>query len=372
MALAGMAAAQARAGLSVTIVATFISEAPDDVASRNAAIKRLESSGVTVRLIGPAKDPMSRHPQLRSIMTEMARQADVVHVHAMWEQMQYEAARAAREAGVPYVFTPHGMLDPWNMSKGNLKKRLYLALRMRKVLQGAALLHFTTETERRVVQRLQLTAPMRVEPLGIDRREFADLPDGGVFRMHYPQLAGKKIVLFLGRLDRGKGMELLIPAMARLNIPNVVLVAVGPDSLTGYRATVESMIREHRVGDRVVLTGMLQGRDKLAALVDADLLALPSFHENFGVVVVEALACNCPVLVSNQVYLQREIEGAGVGGVCGLTVESVALELRRWLTEDSLRAAASAKARQFALTNFDWQVIAQHWKDHYARLARAR
>jgi glycosyltransferase involved in cell wall biosynthesis len=265
------------------------------------------------------------------------------------------------------------MLDPWNMTNGRLKKRLYLALRMRKNLNRAAALHFTTQTERDAVARLKLKPRAIIEPLGLDVAEFQNLPAPGTFRSKYPQLQGKRLITFLGRLDKGKGLELLIPAFARLaeTFNDIQLVIVGPDSHSGYRATVESMIRRHNLSPRTLLTGMLKGPEKLAALVDSYLLCQPSFHENFGMVVVEALACGTPAIVSDEVYLHPEVTGAHVGDVTTTTIESVHAKLLHWLQHPDQRNTASAAARPFALQIFDWNHIARHWVEHYRALTLA-
>jgi glycosyltransferase involved in cell wall biosynthesis len=364
IALAGLAGAQARARLDVSIVATWTTDpCPHIVAA-------LESKGIKVTHIGPARNPMSRHPDLPRVLDDLLSRADVLHVHAVWEQIQHVACRSAERRHVPYVVRPCGMLDAWNMSNGWLKKRLYLALRMRKNLDRAAAIHFATDLERQSAARLGLRAPAIVEPLGLNVADFENPPAPGTFKGKHPNLADKRLITFLGRLDRGKGLELLIPAFARIapQFPDAHLVIVGPDSHSGYRATVEQMIRQHNVGQRTLLAGMLKGRDKLAALVDAYVLCQPSFHENFGIVVVEALACGTPVIVSDQVYLHPEISKAGVGAVTPMTVDAVAGALTAWLSDPPLRTGAAAKARPYALATFDWNQIAGHWTQHYERL----
>jgi glycosyltransferase involved in cell wall biosynthesis len=367
-ALAGLAAAQVRAGLDVSIVSTWTADPCPQV------VADLQAKGIKVTHIGPARNPMSRHADLPRVLDELVSRADVVHVHAMWEQIQHVACRAARRRGVPYVYTPHGMLDPWNMSNGWLKKRMYFALRMRKNLNRAAVVHFTTGMERDAVGRLELTAPGIVEPLGIDAGEFRELPPANAFKSKHPALADKRLITFLGRLDKGKGLEVLIPAFASVapRYPDAHLVIVGPDSHSGYRATVEELIRAHHLMDRVLLAGMLKGREKLGALVDSYVLCQPSFHENFGVVVVEALACGTPVIVSDQVYLYPEVSKAGVGAVTATTIDSVAGELSRWLDDSGRRATAAAGARSFALGAFDWNEIARRWVGHYGAVAAKR
>jgi glycosyltransferase involved in cell wall biosynthesis len=360
--LAGLAAAQVRAGLEVSIVATWTTNPCPEV------VADLESRGIRVTHIGPATNPMSRHPETARRLDELIASADVVHVHAMWEEIQHLACRTAWRRGVPYVITPHGMLDPWNMSNRPWRKRLYMLWRMRRNLRRAAALHFATTTERDAVARLKLEPPAVVEPFGLDAAEFAALPAPGTFRARHPQLGNRRLVAYLGRLDYGKGLELLIPAFARVAPADAALVLIGPDSHSGYRTTVEALLDQHGLRERTLLTGMLTGPDKLAALVDASLLAQPSFHENFGLAVIEALACGCPVLVSDQVYLHPWITRAGVGGVVQCTVDAVADGLTRWLASGGPRDDAARRARPAALEAFDWNAIGLHWVEHYRRI----
>lgn len=366
MALRGLARAQALAGMEVTIVATWRLDPAAEIQ------RELEGQGIRVVQLGPASDPMSRHPDTGRLLEELLGQADVAHVHGVWEQIQHLACKVARGRGVPYVFTPHGMLDRWNMGNGWLKKRLYLALRMRRNLQGAAAMHFATQIERDSVARLGLRPRALVEPFGLWPAEFAELPAPGTFRARYPQIGERKIVMFLGRLDYGKGLELLIPAFASIARDDAVLAIVGPDSNSGYRATVEAMVDQHGLRDRCVLTGMLGGADKLAALVDAHVLCQPSFHENFGMVVIEALACGCPVVVSDQVCLHPEVTRAGVGKVCTTDVASVQQMLEAVLGDDGLREALARGAREFALSRYDWHAIGRAWQGHYEGVVKQR
>jgi glycosyltransferase involved in cell wall biosynthesis len=307
---------------------------------------------------------------VRALDEEVAR-CDVVHIHAMWEEMQHQACRAAQRAAKPYVLTPHGMLDPWNMTKSRLAKQAYLMLRMRPNLQRVSLLHYTTEIERRSVARLKLRPPTIVEPLGLDMREFEHLPPRGMFRRHHPHIGNRPIILVLGRVHYGKGVELLLPAAAAMKRHDAVIVIAGPWTSAGeaFEAKLRPMLEPIR--DRVILTGLIGGGDKLAALVDADLLALPSFHENFGLAVIEALACGTPVVVSDQVNLHPDISAAGVGGVVPLDAAALANELDRWLDDNELRRAASARAPAFVRERYDWDAIARRWVEHYRTVAAA-
>ena len=148
-------------------------------------------------------------------LEQLARANDVVHIHGVWEEVQHRAARACQRLGVPYVMTPHGMLDPWSLAQGTLKKKLYIALRMRRNFNRAGAIHFTTATERDLVRPLGFSPPTIVEPIGVDFTEFDPLPPRGAFRAAHPELADRLAVIILGRLHRKKGFDLLIPAFAR-------------------------------------------------------------------------------------------------------------------------------------------------------------
>jgi glycosyltransferase involved in cell wall biosynthesis len=148
---------------------------------------------------------------------------------------------------------------------------------------------------------------------------------------------------------------------------DAMLVLVGPDS-EGFRNQVELMVRQHALEDRVLLTGMLTGRDRIEALADATLFSLPSYHENFGMSVIEALAAGLPVIISDHVYLHQEVALARVGAVVPLNIDALAAELARWMADKELRAAAAARARTFVREKYDWRQIAGHWVGHYEGL----
>ena len=364
VALAGFARAQRAAGLDVDVLTTFT--AAEDAT----AAESLAKDGVNVRRIGPTRGPLRSHPELKDALAQAVADVQVVHVHSLWEDVQYRAARAAQRRAVPYVMRPCGMLDPWSLSQGRLKKRLYMALRLRGVLDRAAALHFTSDAERDLTAPLRLKAPPVVEPNGVRLDEFERLPPPGEFRRRHPQLVGRRVLLFLSRVHAKKGLDLLVPAVAAMQQrENAALVIAGPDD-EGYGDVVRQMIATAGLQDRVIFTGMLRGADRVAALADADLFVLPSYQENFGIAVVEALAAGTPVVISDQVNIHQQITAAGVGGVVPTRVEALAAELDRWLSDEPLRRAAADRARPFVWQHYDWDEIARRWAERYGALAR--
>jgi glycosyltransferase involved in cell wall biosynthesis len=361
--VSGLAAAQREAGLDAA-VATHYSPADD-----RAAATALRARGISVTEIGPVAGRLGRHPDMSRTIDALAAQFDVVHVHGLWEEIQHTAATAARRHNVPYLMTPHGMLDPWSLAQGRLKKRLYMTLRLRAHLNRAAAIHFTSDEERDRTAPLRLRPRAIVEPNGIDFREFDALPPRGTSRQRHTIPPGL-MILFLGRLHAKKGLDLLVPAFAHAALPDATLVIAGPADSDAYQADLTRLVAQHQLDSRVIFTGMLHGVDRLALLADADLLILPSRHENFGIVVAEALACGTPVLVSDKVNIHRDVRGAGVGAAFALDVGAIARELKRWGTDEPLRRAAATRAAPFARARYDWAAIARRWIDHYAGITR--
>jgi len=361
MALSGMAIAQARAGAKVS-VATMFQETED-----NSLGEEMQKAGITLHRIGPSNAFLQRHPDIAPKLTQCIADTDVVHIHALWEEIQHQAATIARKLKKPYVFTPHGMLDPWSLSQSKLKKQIYLLLRLRRDLNGASAIHYTAATEGDLVAPLQLKPKAIVEPNGIEFAEFEHLPDGGEFRTKFSQVGDRRIVLFLSRIHRKKGLDLLLPAWAKAKRTDSVLVLAGPDN-DGYGAEVNAMISQHHLQNDVIQTGILRGRDRIEAFAAAELFVLPSYQENFGIVVVEALACNCPVIISDQVNIHQEITAAGVGDVVPTRVEPLADSISGYLSNPAASLSARARARSFALETYDWSHIAQRWLTHYQSL----
>jgi glycosyltransferase involved in cell wall biosynthesis len=362
MALHGLAVAQRRIGMNVTVAATF------QRASVVGVAEQWRKAGLRVELIGPAVGALSRHAQIVPRLAELTRDADVVHIHALWEEIQHQSARAAERQGVPYIVRPCGLLYPRSLAKSWLKKKLYVALRLRRTFDRAAAIHFTTEDERDGAA-VPIKARAIVEPNGLDLTEFDPLPPPGSFSRLHPELAGRRFVLFLGRVHPEKGLELLIPAMAKLDHQDVALVVAGPDN-AGSLPRFQRLAEQQGVRDRVLFVGMLDRPSRVAALRDAALLSLPSYHENFGISVIEALAAGTPVVVSDHVGLHHLIAQERLGGVVPLDAAALASALDRWLGDEALRASTAERGRAVVSERFDWNRVAARWAGHYAALAR--
>jgi len=362
-ALEGLTGALVNTGVTVEVIAPY--RAGDDPVVAD----RLADRGITVTRIGPVRTPLAWHPKLKPTVRAAVARADVVHIHGLWEDVQHHAARAAQALAKPYIIRPCGMLDPWSLNQSWLRKRIYMALHLRRNLNRAAALHFTAEAERELTEPLGLKPPAIIEPNGLDLSEFEHLPLPGTFRAACPALGDRPYVLFLSRIHHKKGLELLIPAFAEAAPPQYALVVAGPGE-PGYINKIKALAAEHGLidGERLIMPGMLTGQTKLAAYAEAELFALPSYQENFGIVIIEALACGTPVLISDQVNIHREISMAGIGVVAPPILEALIAILPEAIEDRGQYKATPNTAKHFVANHYDWFRIANAWLDHYRNL----
>ncbi len=369
-ALAGLTKAQADAGLDVATFSTFLKG--DDAQGLE-----LFDPRVTMHRLGPATNPMSRHPDLPARVQRAVEQADIVHIHGLWEMSQPTAAEAAWRQGKPYLITPHGMLEPWSMGQTfakALKKRIYLWLKLRRWLNRASAMHATTELEQTNLKRLGLKSPTLVESNGLDLAEFRDLPAGGFLRQRHPEIGDRPILLFLARINRKKGVDVLMRAFVKAKqsagdspMRDAVLVLAGPNT-DGYLAEMMQIAKAGGVADDILATGLLDKDERVAALVDADLFVLSSYNENYGIAVIESMAAGTPVLISDQVQCHPEVTAADAGDVLPVDSDAFAEKMIQRLILPKELTAAGMRGRAHALASLGWGAVATRWVKHYTKM----
>lgn len=286
---------------------------------------------------------------------------DVVHIHALFSYSTLPAAWLARRNGVPYIVRPLGTLNQWGRQhRRPVLKKASLRLIEGPILARAARIHYTCEQERIEAEAGGCRYPASVLPLGIDLAPFASLPPADAFLKRCPQLSGKSVILFLSRLHPIKGLDNLLRAMARLapDYPDVCLVLVG-DGEPAYVSELQAQAAALGLIERIVWTGPLYDADKLAAFAAADLFVLPSYSENFGLAAVEALAAGLPLVISDQVGIQREVAQAEAGLVTPCDPIALAQALAAMLASPDLRVRCSANARRLAEQRFSNSMMAQ-------------
>jgi glycosyltransferase involved in cell wall biosynthesis len=296
---------------------------------------------------------------------------DVVHIHAVFNHASIAAARACRARRVPYLIRPLGTLDPWSLSQKPLRKKLFWYAGIRRMLQGAHAIHYTTRGEQLAVEgSLHLTRGA-VIPLGVDAGFELNENGPNSFLANHPSLSGAPYVLVLSRLLPTKGLDPLLAAFLdvireeRFSNFRLVLAGEGPEE---YVASLKRMVKASEASASVLFAGWLEGEQKIAALRGASLLALPSYHENFGLCVIEALALSVPVLVSPHVNLAADILKAGAGWVADVEEGSLRAALITALQDGEECKRRGQAGRAFA-RSFSWPTVATQLKKLYEIVA---
>lgn len=291
-------------------------------------------------------------PAMKKMLAEQVGGFDFVHLHSTYLWPMWAAARAARKAGVPYVLTPRGTLvKELVRRKSRHVKTAWIRLIESKTIREASFVHVTSEHEAAALSRFNFRLPpVEVIPNGID---LAAEPVGHAMRAGGDK---ERVILFLGRLSWEKGLDRLIPAMAHL--PEARLLIAGNDE-KGYRATLEALAARHGVTAKVRFLGSVHGVEKEHLFNSADLIVLPSYSENFGNVVLEAWARECPVAVTPEVGLASVIRETGAGAVVPGEPYVMGDALKSLLARPTALEAMSLRGRQVVVDQFDWAAIAR-------------
>lgn len=299
---------------------------------------------------------------------------DLVHIHSLYLFHNLAGGYFCREFGIPYVIRPHGTLDPFLYSRHRWRKILVEKLFENRNLKNAAAIHFTTEEEMELARPYTFGRPGIIIPNGLNLEQYANLPEKGLFRRKYPETAGKKLILFFSRINFKKGLDILIPAYIRLakQNPDYHLLLVGPDDSNLTPGIISQLNQECIATDgsqkRITITGMLSGDEKLAALNDADIFVLPSYSENFGIAVIEAMICGLPVVISDKVNIWREVvaDGAGIAGPCN--IEWFAREINNQLQNSGLREKMGQNGIESVKKRYSWEKIALKLESAYMEI----
>ena len=305
-------------------------------------------------------------------LKENVQSFDLAHIHAVFSHACVAAAGVCRKRRVPYLVRPLGTLDPWSLKQKSARKHLFWQLGVKQMLRGAAAVHYTTDEEKRLVEaNLKLTRGV-VVPNGIDL-SFVERPIEP-FCQQRPELGNDPYILALSRIHPKKGFELLIESFASLKDRGMFgdwrLVFAG-DGDAEYVNRLKDLTRRKGLNGDAIFVGWLDGDDKYAALKGASLMALPSYQENFGISLIEALAYGVPVLVSPHVNLAPEIEKTGAGWIAALSKESLSTTLSEALGGEGERKRRGDKGRALA-QSFAAPEVARRLLDLYRLLINER
>ena len=311
------------------------------------------------------------YPMVRALKHRVPN-VDLVLIHSLYQFTSTVAAHYCRKFRVPYVLRPHGILDTTPAHRRRwLLKWAYIQLFEKRNFDCAAAIQYSSRMEEEMARHfMTVKSPNLLIPEGISLEPFAKLPLRGSFRAKYPEMTGKSLILHLGRLHQKKGLDLLIEAFSRVagrrNDAHLVLAGSGDSD---YVMRIAQMLRDRGVFDRATITGQLDDDEKFAVLRDADVFVLPSYGENFGISVVEAMACGLPVVISDKVGIWREIAEAEAGIVTTCQSEKIADAIERLLDDPGLRMALGRHGKTLVGAQFSVDRMAERMETAYQALS---
>lgn len=360
----GMCRALRAAGVDTLVVST---DADGPARLAVATDRQTTFAGIPVRFFSrQASESFKWSRPLASWLGAHVRDFDLVHVHAVFSHSSIAAGRACRREGVPYVVRPLGTLDPWSLSRHAWRKRLLLRVAVRSLLAGAAAIHYTSDEEARLAEAALPGLPRRsVVPLGVDEQLFDSGPD---------VTDGEPYVLAMSRLDPKKGLEILIDAFHHLiaqqpRSPWSLVIAGDGDA--AYVRRLRAAADAGAGAARIVFRGWVEGAERATLLRGARLFALPSYQENFGIAMVEALAAGVPALVAPGVNLGADVEAAGAGWVVSRDRTVWQHALAAVIADDHELRSRATRAHEYA-GRFRWTAVAASLGSLYEELTADR
>ena len=309
---------------------------------------------------GPLARLWTAHtPGLKKTLARKIPDFDLVHIQELWHYPGYIASKIARSRNVPYIVTIHGELNEWNLQQKRLKKQIYMTAIQRGILQKSAALHAITPAESNRIRQLEIETPVAMIPNGIHTEEFENLPDRSQFVSRYPELENRLIVLFLGRIQQKKGLDILAQAFGNLvrTRHDVRLVVAGPDE-DNTLTEIKTILKSQGALEKAVFPGMLTGEQKLEALSAADIFALTSYSEGFSVALLEALSAGLPLVITDECNFP-EVGDSRAGFVVRPNDSETASALMSLLDSADLRREMSENARRLVRSNYTWERIAE-------------
>jgi glycosyltransferase involved in cell wall biosynthesis len=298
---------------------------------------------------------------------------DIVHIHSLYLFHTLCSAYYCNKYDVPYVLRPHGTLDPYIYKRHRLRKRIVEFLFQNEVTRRSSAIHYVTDEEMSLAKQYSFGRPGIVVPIGLNIDEYVNFTPSSRLLDRFPELAGKKIVLFLGRINFKKGLDILVPAFSSVakKRDDVHLLIAGPDD-ESYGKQVALWLKNEGVFSKSTFTGMLHGEEKLEAFYRSSVFVLPSYSENFGISVLEAMACGLPVIISEKVNLKSTVIEADAGIVVPCDVKSFASSILKVIDDEEFGRRLGANGSRIVRERYLWEECAKRLIEEYNVILKSR
>ena len=313
------------------------------IRSENMNIHSLEGTTAKLKVLSPS---FSRKEIAKYLADE---RFELIQIQSVWEMPYHKVILEARKQNIPYIVTPRGMLEPWSLSQKKWKKKLAWWLYQRNDVQKSACVFTTAKMEAEHVSNLGITTCKAVIPNGIETDAYpCKTSVEGV----------KKQVLFLSRVHVKKGIELLFEAWKRLHSDYVdwQLLVIG-NGEAEYIHSLENRVESLGLKDSIKILPPVFGEAKIKVYQESALFCLPSFSENFGMVIAEAMSCGTPVITTTNCPWEILIE-TNTGWCVDLSVDNLERALREAMGMDANALYdMGQRASKFIFDNFDYRSV---------------
>lgn len=299
---------------------------------------------------------------------------DIVHIHSVYLYPGWAAAYWCRKYKVPYILNTCGTIDPKMIRlKGFLKKMLCINLIERRNINCSSAIHVTSLAEKKGLEVFKFKTSAEIIPRSVDPNYYRDSKKRDFLTKKYPELLNKKIVLFLGRIHKKKGFDLLASAFEKVidTRKDVYLVIAGPGE-EGYPDKIKRLFEKCGIIKKVIFTGMLLGEEKLSAFYDSDIFVLPSYGENFGIAVLEAMACGLPVVITSRVGLYPDVEKYKAGIITECDSDQIADAILTLLDDGNMRNLMGKNGKRLVEDKFTSDKVADMVIDMYRSVSNRR
>jgi glycosyltransferase involved in cell wall biosynthesis len=288
-------------------------------------------------------------------------QISIMHNHGLWLQCNHQSSNVAHCSGVPYIISPHGMLEPWAFANNAWKKKIVWFAWQLKALQCAKAFCATSDQEAESIRLLGFKQPVAVIPNGIDFPAY--------FEKHDQSKSTIRYALFLSRVHKKKGLLNLVKAWSIVAPRDWKLIIAGPDE-AGYQQVVQDEINSLGLNSVIFFVGHVDGVERERLYREASLFVLPTFSENFGVVVAEALAVGTPVITTKGAPWEGLITH-NCGWWVDIGVEPLVEAIREATSlSDAERISMGWRGRKYVMNEFGWDEVGRKTVSFYDWILR--
>lgn len=337
--------------------------------------QRTEYQGVPVWFLPRFSPPLKEFifsTALTRWLWQNIRDYDIIHTHYLFSYPSTCAGLIARYQGIPYIVSTIGQLTPWALAQSRLKKQIYTSLIERHNLNQAAAIHCTSAGEAEDVRNFGIQTPTITLPLGVNQP--ANFPEAKQKLRHIYNIPTQTpIILFLSRLHYKKRPDLLIQALNKLATQNFDfhLIFAGSGE-SDYENQLKNLVLSSGLTSRTTFTGFITGKDKELVLQGSDIFVLPTFSENFGIAIVEAMAAGLPVIITPGVQIAPEIAQAKAGLIVEGELDPLSNAIAQLLTSPNLRYQLGENGKQLVNHRYSWNAISQNLACVYAAIIEGK